>query len=42
MREWLQELADAGVAEEVADGDWQLTAAGRARFVHAGEMELGG
>jgi hypothetical protein len=41
MRAWLQELEAAGIAVEDPPGDWQLTPAGRARFVHAGEMELG-
>ena len=40
MRAWLAELAAAGIAEEVAEDDWRLTEAGRARFVRAGEMEL--
>jgi hypothetical protein len=37
---WLHELSEAGVAVETQPGEWELTEAGRVRFVGVGEMTL--
>jgi hypothetical protein len=38
--EWLRELVEAGVVVETAPDVWELTPAGRVRFIGVGEMRL--